>query len=170
MEKWCVVLALLLSGSLNSCAPPESQQSGAQTNDPAVEVTAVERVIDNWINAANANDPDKVLSLVCDNVEAIPPDHAPVTGADAHQLYRGFFEPYNFAFNSNTTELVVSGDWALRRYSYNITLTPKAGGDPISMQGHGIHIFHREADGSWCVAKDMWNSVPAESVSGQGDR
>ncbi len=170
MESWRVVLALLTAASLNSCAPPESQPSGAQTNDPAVEVTAVKGVIDNWINAANANDPDKLLSLVCDKVEAIPPDQAPVSGADAHQLYRGFFEPFNFAFDSNTTELVVSGDWAFRRYSYNITLTPKAGGDAINMQGHGIHILHLETDGSWCVAKDMWNSVPTEPGSNREHR
>ncbi len=132
-------------------------------NDPVADKAAVESVIEQFINAANANDPDLLLSFVCDDVEAIAPGEAPVTGADAHQLYRSFFEPFHFAFESNTTELVVSGDWAFRRYAYDITLTPKDGSDVINMQGYGIHMFRRKGDGSWCVAKDMWNSVPTQS-------
>ncbi len=132
-------------------------------NDPVADKAAVESVIEQFINAANANDPDLLLSFVCDDVEAIAPGEAPVTGADAHQLYRSFFEPFHFAFESNTTELVVSGDWAFRRYAYDITLTPKDGSDVVNMQGYGIHLFRRKGDGSWCLAKDMWNSVPAQS-------
>jgi uncharacterized protein (TIGR02246 family) len=121
---------------------------------------AVEQVIKEWINASNASDPDRLLTLVCDDLELIPPGQEPVTGAEAHQLYRGFHEPYDFAFDSITKNIVVAGDWAFRRYSYDITLTPKAGGDAIKMQGHGIHMFRLQDDGSWCVAKDFWNSVP----------
>ena len=133
-------------------------------NDPVADRAAVEGVIEQYINAANANDPDLLLSFVCDDVEAIAPGQAPVTGADAHQLYRSFFEPFNFAFESNTTELVVCGDWAFRRYAYDITLTPKDGSDVINMQGYGIHLFRRVGDGGWCVAKDMWNTVPTEGA------
>ncbi len=151
------VLLLILSVVLAvSCSVPETQPPGTLESD----TQDVEQVIKEWINAANANDPDKLLMLVCDDLEAIPPGQEPVTGAEAHQLYRGFFEPYNFAFDSVTKNIVVAGDWAFRRYSYDITLTPKAGGDVIKMQGHGIHMFRLQDDGSWCVVKDIWNSVP----------
>ena len=155
-----VLLALFAATILWSCAQPGPQPSSAPENDPAADTAAVKSVIEQYIGAANANNPDGLLSFVCDDVEAIPPEQAPVSGADAHQLYRSFFEPYHFAFDSKTTELIVSGDWALRRYSYDITLTPKAGGDPIKMLGYGLHVFRRVQDGTWCVAKDFWNSVP----------
>ena len=133
-------------------------------NEAVADRAAVESVIEQYIDAANANAPDLMLSFVCDDVEAIAPGQAPVTGADAHQLYRSFFEPFHFAFESSTTELGVSGDWAFRRYAYDITLTPKDGSDVVNMKGHGIHIFRRDGDGGWCVAKDMWNTVTAEGA------
>jgi ketosteroid isomerase-like protein len=145
---------------LYSCAQPGPQPSSAPEHDVAVDAANVNSVIEQYIDAANGNNPEGLLTFVCDDVEAIPPEQAPVSGADAHQLYRSFFVPYHFAFDSKTTELVVSGDWAFRRYSYDITLTPKGGGDPIKMLGHGLHLFRRKLDGTWCVAKDFWNSVP----------
>jgi len=57
-------------------------------------------------------------------------------------------------------EILVSGDLALQRYTYELTVTPKAGGDPVELSGYGFHVFERQRDGSWKLSKDMWSVAP----------
>jgi ketosteroid isomerase-like protein len=54
--------------------------------------------------------------------------------------------------------VTVAGDWAIQRYAYQLTLTPKAGGQSMEERGKGIHIFRRQPDGSWLIVQDIWNS------------
>jgi len=49
-------------------------------------------------------------------------------------------------------------EWAFERGTYTITLTPKTGGDPIRDVGKYITLYQRQADGSWRMARDIWNS------------
>jgi ketosteroid isomerase-like protein len=103
------------------------------------------------------NEPERMLSLASEDLEMVSPGQDPVTGPQARHLLRGFFDQFTVAVHSSTGEVVVSGDWAFRRYSYELTLTPRAGGASSSNTGHGIHILRRQDDGSWKVAKDIWN-------------
>ena len=38
------------------------------------------------------------------------------------------------------------------------TFTPKDGSDPVVEQLKGIHIYQRQADGTWKIARDIWNT------------
>ena len=49
-------------------------------------------------------------------------------------------------------------EWAFERGTYTITLTPKTGGDPIRDDGKYITLYQRQADGTWRMARDTWNS------------
>jgi uncharacterized protein (TIGR02246 family) len=118
---------------------------------------AINTLIDDWNEAANTNDSGRMLSLVSEDLEMIPPGEEPATGPQAHQLLRGFFEQFTIGLRSSTADVVVSGDWAFRRYAYELTLTPKAGGAPDVHKGQGMHILQRQVDGSWKFAKDIWN-------------
>ena len=37
-------------------------------------------------------------------------------------------------------------------------LALRTGGSPISDAGKYITIYHRQADGTWVMARDIWNS------------
>jgi ketosteroid isomerase-like protein len=54
------------------------------------------------------------------------------------------------------SEVVVLGDWAIERYTGEVTLTP-AEGEAATATFKGIHIYQRQADGSWKIAQDIWN-------------
>ncbi|KPK62596.1 MAG: hypothetical protein AMS21_07390 [Gemmatimonas sp. SG8_38_2] len=149
-------VAPLLTFAITACASSESRRAATMEAD----LQAVTKVIDNWLEAANANDEETMMGLVADDLEMIPPGAQPVAGPDAHRALRGYFEQFTVAVESSTIELAVGGDWALRRYSYEITLTPKTGGETIVDTGHGIHVFKRQTDGSWKLAKDIWTTVP----------
>ena len=49
-------------------------------------------------------------------------------------------------------------NWAFERGTYEITVAPRTGGSPISDAGKYITIYHRQADGTWVMARDIWNS------------
>lgn len=56
------------------------------------------------------------------------------------------------------TEVRIDRDWAIRHYTYDWTLEPRAGGESIRDRGNGLYVYHRESDGSWKVAYDIWTS------------
>jgi ketosteroid isomerase-like protein len=159
------VLVVMAAICVLSCGEPGSPEVD-QAKVTAPDLDAIHQVIDEWIRLVNANDPEGLLGLVCPDLEVIPPNMHPVFGPDAHELFRGFFEGFTVELEPTSTEVLAGGDWAFRRYAYRLTLTPDEGGEPIIESGHGVHIFHRQADGPWCLAKDIWNSVPQPSEGG----
>jgi ketosteroid isomerase-like protein len=62
-------------------------------------------------------------------------------------------------FSLDIDEVELAGDdWAFERGTYTIALTPKAGGTPIRDTGKYLTIYRRQADHSWLMARDIWNS------------
>jgi ketosteroid isomerase-like protein len=55
-------------------------------------------------------------------------------------------------------EIRVTGDWAYSRYSYTWILTPVPGGESVEVSGKGIWIVQRQPDGSWKIAREIWNN------------
>lgn len=144
----CVLLAIIVSAN------------GLEAQGTASDREAVEQVIETWNSAANRNDLDGVLALVADNLEMIPPGELPARGEEARAVLRGFLEPFELSLNGHTLELLISGDLAVRRYEYELSLTPKAGGATETHAGQGIHVLQRMPDGSWKFVKDIWNEGP----------
>jgi ketosteroid isomerase-like protein len=130
-------------------------------HDEALE--EVRSAIRGWRDAVNAGDFDGILRIAADDLEIMPPGQFAVVGRDAHEFLRGFLDQFKVDLKPFTNEeIIVSGDWAIQRLTYEITLTPKAGGDSITERGDGFHIFRRDRGaGSWRLVKDVSTSVPA---------
>ncbi len=146
------VLGIALAGA--ACQPAAEE---AATTEADLE--AIKNVIEQEISAANAGDAERFLGILSGDVAVLPPNELGVRGEQARLWLRAFFdqsavqlEPYS------NEEFVVAGDWAFHLYSYEWTVTPKAGGEPITDEGKGVHILQRQPDGSWLLAVDTWNS------------
>jgi ketosteroid isomerase-like protein len=62
-------------------------------------------------------------------------------------------------------ELIAAGDWAMEYAIEKVKDTPVDGGEALEDVCKGIIIYRRQADGSWRVARDMWNSdLPAPAA------
>ena len=61
-------------------------------------------------------------------------------------------------FSLSVDEVQATGDWAFERGRYEITLAPKAGDAPMDDTGKYITIYQRQSNGSWKIARDIWNS------------
>ncbi len=149
--------------ALVACAPAAEEVEPVAEDASSVEadVQAIKQVLVQIRDTASAGDVEGFLALLCDDAELIPPDGPPVAGDQAHQWLRDFMEQFVIEPVYSKEEVVVGGDWAFHRYSYQLTATPKTGGEPLAEQGHGIHIFQRQVDGSWKIFKDVWTAPPA---------
>ena len=58
----------------------------------------------------------------------------------------------------NNEEVQVAGDWAFSRGTYTLSITPKAGGEEIFIDGKYMTILKRQTDGSWKIHRDIFNS------------
>ncbi len=117
-------------------------------SDNAEALQAVRRVIDDWRNAVNAGDADQILRIAADDLEMMPPGQAALSGMSAREFLRGFVTQFRAELQPfRNEEIIVCGDWAFQRYTYELRLTPKAGGDPLTERGDGIHMFRRDTTG-----------------------
>jgi ketosteroid isomerase-like protein len=57
----------------------------------------------------------------------------------------------------------VVGDVGIVHYTGEMTATPKKGGKPATEIIKGLHIYKRQADGSWKIAQDVWNTDAPEA-------
>ena len=91
----------------------------------------------------------------------MPPDEPPVTGHDAIRAWlEGFFAAYKTDLEYTDSDVSVAGDVAFEAYAFRWTLTPVDGTEPIKQTGKGVYVLRRQADGSWRVARDIWNYNP----------
>jgi ketosteroid isomerase-like protein len=70
------------------------------------------------------------------------------------------FDNFTFEMALYIEETQVSGDLGFARGNYTVAITPKAGGETIITMPDGkfLTIYKRQADGSWKISHDCYNS------------
>lgn len=95
----------------------------------------------------------------------MPPNTDAVTGRDGIQAWAAGFPPFT-DFQGQVEEVEGLGNLAYVRGSYSLTITPP-GAAPIPERGKFFYVTRKQADGTWKVVRDMWNSnlpVPAPAA------
>lgn len=95
-----------------------------------------------------------------ENVELMPPNEPRIVGNQVHDFFMGYARQFSLNITFSNEEFFSGGDWAFHRYTYNLIATPKSGGESLTETGNGIHIFHRQVNGYWKLAKDVWSIPP----------
>lgn len=121
----------------------------------------VRSVVEQEVTAVVDGDIDACLAILTDDALFMPPNEATKYGDELRQWLRDFLEQFAIeVLNYEDEEFVLAGDLAFHRYTINWTVAPKAGGDTVSSQLKGIHILRRQSDGSWKLAREIWNANP----------
>jgi uncharacterized protein (TIGR02246 family) len=127
--------------------------------DPDADRSAVAQATTALLNAVNASDLGGVLAIWCDDGVLMPPHHPSVHGRLALERYFGaLFSRSRFTFSFTSSRIEVVGDVAFERVEYSVSASPADGGPAVHDAGKGLHIYRRQADGSWKLAQDIWNS------------
>jgi uncharacterized protein (TIGR02246 family) len=139
---------------------PKGDRVAAQGN----ELEALDSLREAHVAALNAGDSDAWAACFSADAVQMPPNFSANIGADAIRGWSGgMLGAFSAEFSLSPEEVQLTGDdWAFERGGYAITLTPKAGGDPIQdpIQDNGkyITLYQRQADGAWRMARDIWNT------------
>ena len=136
---------------------------GACSRPPTItpDASGVRAAITGLREAVNAGDTTAFFQLTADDFEVFPPGSEPLKGPAARELFRGLFaESFPSLAPFSAEEIEVAGNLAMQRYSFALTLRPKSGGAATTESGSGLHIWRRDAEGRWRLAKDIWTSPP----------
>lgn len=157
-SRWYSFFVVVLVGACTA-GEPEPQQSEPQ-NDPAADRAAIEAMREAERTAAEAGDVEGFLALMAPDIMVMPPNGPAVSGRDAVRAWlEDFMGAYTVSFSSySTDEVIVEGDLAVERISGEWTMTPTGEGEAMTEGVKGLHVYRRQADGSWLMTHDVWNS------------
>lgn len=113
-------------------------------------------------DALQTGDIDQYLAVLTDDAIFMPPNSLSKTGAELRSWLRGFLGAFRVEWLCFTsTETLLADEIAFHSYTYTWRVCARAGGEPTVASGKGVHLLRRQPDGSWKIAREMWNSNPA---------
>jgi uncharacterized protein (TIGR02246 family) len=116
-----------------------------------------------WIDAVNAGDLGRLLTLMADDVVFLNPGQAPF-GRDEFPV--GFLAAHKqnrINCVSELEEVVVVGEVAYTRARDSLSVTPRAGPpapQTMHLAGDRLTIYRRQPDGRWLLARDAHTLSP----------
>jgi uncharacterized protein (TIGR02246 family) len=148
---------LLMVGALGimSGAP-----AGALPPNPADQ--AIRAALTTWMADFNAGRADRVCAVFAPDLRATYrgfPDRGYQEICDL--LRRSLTDSRRgFSYALDVQEILVSGDMAVVRLIWRLTVTPRDGSQPVTSQEPGMDVFSRQPDGSWRIIRYLAFAAP----------
>lgn len=136
---------------------PAIAQSGS--SDVAADQAAIRQVWVDYAHAVETGNVDAYMSLWMAGGVQMPPNVPPNIGLDMIRANTGVGKRSGtIVMNIDPQEITVLGDWAYTRGMYTVDSTPTGGGATGHVDGKFMTILRRQADGSWKIYRDIFNS------------
>ena len=154
--------ALLLgAATLAACAKTETPEQAAARMQAESDAArqAIEQLAASFAAHLNAGHPDSVAALFyTSDATLMPPNMPAAQGHDAiRATLAGMMEGATVNLQATVQSVAANGPLAVERGRYHLTMTP-AGGPAVADSGKYLARWQRQADGSWKMAEDIWNS------------
>ncbi|MCB0108219.1 MAG: nuclear transport factor 2 family protein [Caldilineaceae bacterium] len=145
-------------------APPEP--------DMAAVTQEINALFTEYGDSLAADDAERWVQLWVEDGVQLPPGAPPNVGRAAilasissameHYAYRDM--------DIHVDEVLLAGDLAIARGMYTAMLVPHDGSEPILVDGKYTTTFQRQADGTWKIYRDIFNSnVPPAAPAAAED-
>lgn len=120
----------------------------------------VKKVIVNALNIIRSDNFDAYFDLFTDDAVWMMPNSYTDVYVDEARTFYGFTKKFRFDQQTSVEELVVSGNWAFARISFDGYLRAKHDdvSPPLRSVSRHIWILRRESNQSWKIARDIWNN------------
>jgi len=138
-----------------ACAQPQPPP-----DTTAADRSAIDAGHEAFLAAMRANDCGALLTVLASDVVLVPPNMPEARGTDGARSWceSTFKQVKTKAVAVSGRDVTIAGDWGIEHGAFDWTVVPVAGGAEVHDQGRFVAIYHRQADGSWKVARDIWNS------------
>jgi ketosteroid isomerase-like protein len=127
--------------------------------DEAADIAAVEAVLEMELSTLVAGDVEANAALLASDAIILPPNEPPVGAAEAAAWSASFLETFNVtAAEYVRHDISIHGDMAVDYYHGELMMAPVGSDEASKATMKGLHILARQADGSWKIVYDIWNS------------
>lgn len=112
--------------------------------------------------SSSGQDVDRILSFWTEDARVFAPGMPALSGKAALRSYvEGALAIPGFHITWTTSEASLSPDGQLAYLlSTNSVTMPGPEGQPVTTRGRAVTVWHREEDGNWRCAVDIWNDEP----------
>lgn len=117
----------------------------------------IRRMYKGFSEAIVARDVDALLTCYTDDAVAMPPNYPAASGHAAIRTWLEAMPPVK-SIDFVVEEIAGSGDLAMVRGTYSMSLAVPGVPQPLNDQGKYIEIRKRQPDGSWPMWRDIFNS------------
>jgi uncharacterized protein (TIGR02246 family) len=129
----------------------------------AADERAVRELHTTWIDAVNAGDLERLLTLITDDVVFLNPGQAPFGRDGFAANFTGAKQRIRFHCISELEEVVVIGEVAYTRSRDALSVTQRSGGEATQLAGYRITVYREQPDGRWLLARDAHTLSTVES-------
>jgi len=114
-------------------------------------------------------------AVYTDDAILMPPNHSSVEGKQAIEKYLAEIGSQLQASNFQLfiLEVDVQGDTTIVRGTYSSSFTVPGTDAPMEDRGKTLNVWKRQADGSWKLHRDIWNSnmpIPVSPQTGEKEK
>ncbi|MCC7178455.1 MAG: SgcJ/EcaC family oxidoreductase [Acidobacteria bacterium] len=124
----------------------------------------VREVHSTWIDAVNAGDIVRLLTLMADDVVFLNPGQAPFCRDGFSANFSAAHQQVRIRCISELEEVVIVGEVAYTRSRDALSVTPRAGGEGTQLAGHRMTVYRKQPDGRWLLARDAHTLSPVETL------
>ena len=130
-----------------------------KTNTTA-DIEANKQLTEKWDEAFNKGDLDALSSIYTSDAIRMQPNEPVLNGReDIRASFKSFLDQNETILDDNKAlDVTIAGEFAIVRGTYTSDFKPKTGGNPVHDEGKWVCIQKRQADGSWKITMDIWNS------------
>ncbi|UCH65469.1 MAG: SgcJ/EcaC family oxidoreductase [Ignavibacterium sp.] len=152
--KYFQFAVILIAYFINACQPSN------QVDLTEEDIKAIEQVTQVFQNAENSNDWSNIAEFFSADAILMPPNGVAIQGIDNIRKYFESFPAVTFLKLENI-EVKGFGDYAYTygRYALKGTLPED---DPVTDEEKYLEIRQKQADGSWLIYREMFNSDMAQ--------
>jgi ketosteroid isomerase-like protein len=143
-------IALLLSlSALTACQPKSAGLSQADT-------AMINDMVGRYVSTTLGEDWDGWATQLSEDAVFLPPNGPVLEGRATIRQWIPVFSGLA-SFTAPVSEVTGDGSTAYARGTYTYATGPKAAVQGAD-SGKWITVYHRQADGSWRITRNMWNS------------
>jgi len=122
----------------------------------------IREVHSTWMDAVNAADLARLLTMMTDDVVLLNPGGEPLGRDGFSAKFSGAHEQLRIHCTSELEEVVVVGDVAYTRCRDALSVSPRGGGETMQLAGYRLTVYRKQPDGRWLLARDAHTLTPVE--------